>query len=322
MRAWPRSRTSATRGSQVSEDGRGSGPDRALARCQLARPGGPHGGARLPDHCRSAALRGRRHDLRRLVNGLDRRVGPRMGRRAGAVADGQLSLADPARRPARASAHRAARRKADGATAGRWPGRRAAGGLLGRRPGYLRPEAIGHDLAVKTIPSRRSFRPSSVPSAATGYRKPGSLIDVIDARLASPEPGPGTGGADGVFLWARLDAEVSNAGRLIALSDHLPYLVVRTLSGVRHATTVSASVRLSSRPGHGMDLAGHPAAGRRRRVLQRAGQDVVAGRSAGWRGRADDVSRHDGLKPWRPPAAAASRPPGRATAHPSGRSVP
>jgi acyl-CoA thioesterase len=90
--------------------------------------------------------------------------------------------------------------------------------------------------------------PDQCPQRSYRFRKPGSLIDVIDARLASPEPGPGTGADPRVLLWARLDAEVSDAARLIALSDHLPYLVVRALGGVRHATTVSASVRLSSAP--------------------------------------------------------------------------
>jgi acyl-CoA thioesterase len=97
-------------------------------------------------------------------------------------------------------------------------------------------------------PVQEVLPPGECPQRSYRFRKPGSVIDVIDARLASPEPSPGAGDADGVLLWARLDAEVSDAGRLIALSDHLPYLVIRTLSGVRHATTVSASVRLSSEP--------------------------------------------------------------------------
>jgi acyl-CoA thioesterase len=90
--------------------------------------------------------------------------------------------------------------------------------------------------------------PERCPQRSYRFRQPGSFIDVIDARLASPEPEPGTGSA-GVLLWARLDAHFSDAARLVALSDHLPYLVVRALGGVRHATTVAASVRLlSGRP--------------------------------------------------------------------------
>jgi len=88
--------------------------------------------------------------------------------------------------------------------------------------------------------------PADCPQRSYRFRKPGSLIDVMDVRLASPEPSPGAAGR--VLLWSRLDADVSDAARLIMLSDHLPYLVVRTLAGVRHATTVSASVRLSSSP--------------------------------------------------------------------------
>jgi acyl-CoA thioesterase len=90
--------------------------------------------------------------------------------------------------------------------------------------------------------------PEECPQRSYRFRKPGSLIDVIDARLASPEPEPGAANGGGVLLWARLDAEVSDAARLITLSDHLPYLVVRALGGAWHAITVSASVRLSSNP--------------------------------------------------------------------------
>lgn len=87
--------------------------------------------------------------------------------------------------------------------------------------------------------------PERCPQRSYRFRKPGSFIDVIDARLASPGPEPGAGAA-GVLLWARLDADLTGPARLVALSDHLPYLVVRALGGVRHATTVAASVRLLS----------------------------------------------------------------------------
>lgn len=90
--------------------------------------------------------------------------------------------------------------------------------------------------------------PEKCPQRSYRFRKPGSLIDVIDARLASPEPELGAANGSRVLLWARLDAEVSDDARLITLSDHLPYLVVRTLGGVRQAITVSASVRLPSHP--------------------------------------------------------------------------
>jgi acyl-CoA thioesterase len=128
-------------------------------------------------------------------------------------------------------------------------------GQVDERPVVCSAVVLGTSGKKRSVTTWRSgdsapavLPPEQCPQRSYRFRKPGSLIDVIDARLASPEPGPGTGGTDGVFLWARLDAEVSDAGRLIALSDHLPYLVVRTLSGVRHATTVSASVRLSSEP--------------------------------------------------------------------------
>jgi acyl-CoA thioesterase len=87
--------------------------------------------------------------------------------------------------------------------------------------------------------------PERCPQRSYRFRQPGSFIDVIDARLASPEPQPGTGQSS-VLVWARLDADFSDAAQLVALSDHLPYLVVRALAGVRQATTVAASVRLLS----------------------------------------------------------------------------
>jgi acyl-CoA thioesterase len=115
------------------------------------------------------------------------------------------------------------------------PGTRDPGG----RPGEARQPRS----PVTSVPP-----PEECPQRSYRFRKPGSFIDVIDARLASPEPAPGRHAEVGVLLWARLDAEISDAARLTALSDHLPYLVVRALGGVRHATTVSASVRLSSAP--------------------------------------------------------------------------
>jgi acyl-CoA thioesterase len=111
-------------------------------------------------------------------------------------------------------------------------------------PGTARPPTAWRpDRLATPVPP-----PEKCPQRSYRFRQPGSLIDVIDARLASPEPRPGAAGAGRVLLWTRLDAEVSVAARLIALSDHLPYLVVRALDGIRHATTVSASVRLSSNP--------------------------------------------------------------------------
>jgi acyl-CoA thioesterase len=113
----------------------------------------------------------------------------------------------------------------------------------GARDGGGRPRASQPPSPVTSVPP-----PEECPQRSYRFRKPGSFIDVIDARLASPEPTPGTRAEASVLLWTRLDAELSDAARLTALSDHLPYLVVRALPGVRHATTVSATVRLSSAP--------------------------------------------------------------------------
>jgi acyl-CoA thioesterase len=112
-----------------------------------------------------------------------------------------------------------------------------------RDPGGRPGEARQPRSPVTSVPP-----PGECPQRSYRFRKPGSFIDVIDARLASPEPAPGACADAGVLLWARLDAALSDAARLTALSDHLPYLIVRALRGVRHATTVSASVRLSSAP--------------------------------------------------------------------------
>jgi acyl-CoA thioesterase len=114
--------------------------------------------------------------------------------------------------------------------------------VLGGR-GHDRAEAGRLSSPVGAVPP-----PGECPQRSYRFRKPGSFIDVIDARRASPEPAPGTCAGGRVLLWARIDAELSVAGRLTALGDHLPYLVVRALPDVRHATTVSASVRLSSAP--------------------------------------------------------------------------
>jgi acyl-CoA thioesterase len=88
--------------------------------------------------------------------------------------------------------------------------------------------------------------PQECPPRTYRFRKPGSFVDVMDVRLASAEPTPGMRAEPRVLLWGRINAELSVVGQLTVLSDHLPYLIVRALPGVRHATTVSASLRLSS----------------------------------------------------------------------------
>ena len=69
----------------------------------------------------------------------------------------------------------------------------------------------------------------------------------LDVRLASPEPtrNPVLGRC---LLWGRLLAPASAEATLALLSDHVPYLVLRTIPGLRHATTVSASVRITGAP--------------------------------------------------------------------------
>jgi acyl-CoA thioesterase len=82
------------------------------------------------------------------------------------------------------------------------------------------------------------------------YRFPtaGTAMGSLDVRLASPEPSPEPGSVGRCLLWGRLLAPASAEATLALLSDHVPYLVLRTIPGLRHATTVSASVRITGAP--------------------------------------------------------------------------
>lgn len=77
------------------------------------------------------------------------------------------------------------------------------------------------------------------------FRTPDSAMAFLDVRLASPEPSPEAGPGGRCLLWARLLAPASAEANLVLLSDHVPYLVVRSIPGVKYATTVAASVRIT-----------------------------------------------------------------------------
>ncbi|MFG1949055.1 acyl-CoA thioesterase domain-containing protein [Nonomuraea sp. NPDC048826] len=63
----------------------------------------------------------------------------------------------------------------------------------------------------------------------------------LDVRVAGQSPGA-------VLLWARVLCDAPDEVRLAVVSDHVPYLLRRTLPGRPRATTVSASLRLFGGP--------------------------------------------------------------------------
>jgi acyl-CoA thioesterase len=105
-------------------------------------------------------------------------------------------------------------------------------------PGTARPPR-----GWATVPSVQP--PELCRERSYRFRTRGSAMDLLDVRLASPEPSPGVGPGGRSLLWARLLAPVSPEATLALLSDHVPYLVVRSIPGVRHATSVSASIRIT-----------------------------------------------------------------------------
>jgi hypothetical protein len=64
---------------------------------------------------------------------------------------------------------------------------------------------------------------------------------LLDVRVARRTPGS-------ALLWARVLREAPDEVRLAVVSDHIPYLIRRTLPGRPRATTVSASLRLLGGP--------------------------------------------------------------------------
>jgi acyl-CoA thioesterase len=77
------------------------------------------------------------------------------------------------------------------------------------------------------------------------FETPNSARDTLDVRVAGSEPQPGVGPGGHALLWARVLAPVGPAARLAVLSDHVPYVIVRSLRDVARAATVIASLRIT-----------------------------------------------------------------------------
>jgi acyl-CoA thioesterase len=110
-------------------------------------------------------------------------------------------------------------------------------------------------LGDEVSPPVRSFtaapdvpEPDDCPERTYRFRAAVSAIDTLDVRLASPEPSPEDDRGARVLLWARVRCQVDAAAALAALSDHVPYLIVRSRAGVRYATSISSSVRITGTP--------------------------------------------------------------------------
>jgi acyl-CoA thioesterase len=105
------------------------------------------------------------------------------------------------------------------------------------------PAAGPQQQSWASVPSVRP--PEQCQPRSYRFRTAGTAMGLLDVRLASPEPSPEAGSGGRCLLWARLLAPASAEASLALLSDHVPYLVVRTVPGVTHAPTVSASVRIT-----------------------------------------------------------------------------
>jgi acyl-CoA thioesterase len=95
------------------------------------------------------------------------------------------------------------------------------------------------------LPAPTGPDPDSCPPRSYRYRVPDSAMDTMDVRLAGPEPAPGQEEGARVLLWARVLADAEPEAKLAVLSDHVPYLIVRSLAGVRHATSTAAALRVT-----------------------------------------------------------------------------
>jgi acyl-CoA thioesterase len=118
---------------------------------------------------------------------------------------------------------------------------RAAGAVALSAVAMVGPSAARPARAWTSAPAAPP--PELCPERSYRSRAPDSLRDLLDVRLASEEPRPGAGGRS--LLWARLLAPVSPEASLALLSDHVPYLVIRSMPDVSRVTSVSASVRIT-----------------------------------------------------------------------------
>lgn len=95
------------------------------------------------------------------------------------------------------------------------------------------------------LPMPSAPPPQECPPRTYRFQQPGSARDTMDVRIVGPEPRPGVGPGATALLWARVLAPAGPAAGLAVLSDHVPYLLVRSLRDIDRATTIVASLRIT-----------------------------------------------------------------------------
>ncbi|MFC5819014.1 acyl-CoA thioesterase domain-containing protein [Nonomuraea harbinensis] len=128
------------------------------------------------------------------------------------------------------------------------PPETAAPGGVVARPGTVTPNGV----------ARSEVAGSEAVASGGGVARPPQVPGPLECPERSYESGPGAammldvrvaGGSPGsVLLWARVLCDVPDEVRLAVVSDHVPYLLRRTLPERPRVTTVSASLRLFGGP--------------------------------------------------------------------------
>lgn len=123
----------------------------------------------------------------------------------------------------------------------------AAARLEAAGSGTVAPGGVAHpEAAVSEARAPGGVaRPPRVPGPPEcperSYESGSGGAMMLDVRVAGGAPGS-------VLLWARVLCDVPDEVRLAVVSDHVPYLLRRTLPGRPRVTTVSASLRLFGGP--------------------------------------------------------------------------
>ncbi|MDA0633416.1 thioesterase family protein [Nonomuraea sp. MCN248] len=103
----------------------------------------------------------------------------------------------------------------------------------------------GAVVSAEVAPGQRAVPPPRVPGPLEcperSYESGPGAAMMLDVRVAGRSPGS-------ALLWARVLCDVPDEVRLAVVSDHVPYLLRRTLPGRPRVTTVSASLRLFGGP--------------------------------------------------------------------------